>query len=67
MLDGVGGFDTNDLFTPHPTNPDLWKIYGRADDQIMHSNGEKVRHSSYQSRFQLDIQSIHIDKSGPNR
>lgn len=45
---GVPGFDTNDLFSVHPSNPDLWKIYGRDDDQIMHSIGEKVRvvHSS---------------------
>ncbi len=42
-IDGVGGFDTNDLFASHPTKPGLWRVYGRADDQIMHSIGEKVR------------------------
>lgn len=42
-IDGVGGFDTKDLFSPHPTKPGLWRVYGRADDQIMHSIGEKVR------------------------
>ena len=28
----------------HPTKPDLWKIVGRMDEQIILSNGEKVRH-----------------------
>ncbi|KAF8160214.1 acetyl-CoA synthetase-like protein [Mycena galopus ATCC 62051] len=42
MVEGVPAFDTNDLLVPHPTNKKLWKIYGRQDDQIMHSNGEKT-------------------------
>ena len=28
---------------PHESKPGLWKIYGRSDDQIMLSTGEKVR------------------------
>ena len=43
----VGDFDgyaTNDLVVPHPTISGMWKIVGRADEQIMLSNGEKVRH-----------------------
>ncbi|KAG6837399.1 putative NRPS-like protein biosynthetic cluster [Arthromyces matolae] len=35
-------YDTNDLLIRHPNNPELWKVYGRADDQIMHSTGEKT-------------------------
>ncbi|KAF8880544.1 hypothetical protein BD779DRAFT_1675887 [Infundibulicybe gibba] len=35
-------YDTNDLIIRHPTNPKLWKIFGRSDDQIMHSTGEKT-------------------------
>lgn len=35
-------YATSDLLFPHPTKPGLWKIYGRADDQIMLSTGEKV-------------------------
>jgi hypothetical protein len=27
----------------HPKNEKLWRIYGRKDDQITHSTGEKVR------------------------
>ncbi|GLB41023.1 putative acetyl-CoA synthetase-like protein [Lyophyllum shimeji] len=41
-LADVKSYDTNDLLIRHPTNPALWKIYGRADDQIMHSTGEKT-------------------------
>jgi len=35
-------FDTNDLLEQHPTKKNLWKIIGRADDQLMMSNGEKT-------------------------
>jgi len=41
-IEGIRGYDTNDLLLRHPTNPKAWKIYGRADEQIMHSTGEKV-------------------------
>ncbi|KAI0060400.1 acetyl-CoA synthetase-like protein [Artomyces pyxidatus] len=40
--DGRPAYRTNDLLQRHPRNPSLWKIYGRADDQIMLSNGEKT-------------------------
>ncbi len=32
---------------PHPTKPGLWKIFGHADDQIIHNTGEKVSSSIY--------------------
>ncbi|EGO29034.1 hypothetical protein SERLADRAFT_444920 [Serpula lacrymans var. lacrymans S7.9] len=38
----VEAYATGDLFTPHPTLPDYWTYYGRADDQIVHSTGEKT-------------------------
>ncbi|PBK68212.1 hypothetical protein ARMSODRAFT_976064 [Armillaria solidipes] len=34
--------DTKDLVQVHPLNRKLFKVYGRADDQIMHSTGEKT-------------------------
>ncbi|TQB68175.1 hypothetical protein MPDQ_003886 [Monascus purpureus] len=34
-------YHTKDLFTPHPTRPNLWKYRGRLDDVIVLSNGEK--------------------------
>nr|GAT44741.1 acetyl-CoA synthetase-like protein [Mycena chlorophos] len=42
ILDASRRFDTNDLLLQHPTNSTLWKVYGRQDDQIVHSNGEKT-------------------------
>ncbi|KAJ7103042.1 hypothetical protein B0H15DRAFT_810726 [Mycena belliarum] len=41
-VDGVEALNTNDLFLRHPSNPNLWKVFGRLDDQIMHSTGEKT-------------------------
>ncbi|RPD79489.1 acetyl-CoA synthetase-like protein [Lentinus tigrinus ALCF2SS1-7] len=38
----VDAYATNDLLEPHPNKPGLWKVYGRKDDQIILSNGEKT-------------------------
>ncbi|RPD56588.1 acetyl-CoA synthetase-like protein [Lentinus tigrinus ALCF2SS1-7] len=35
-------YATNDLVVRHPTKPDLWQLFGRKDDQIILSNGEKT-------------------------
>lgn len=37
----IEDYPTKDLYTQHPTNPRLWKYYGRKDDVIVLSNGEK--------------------------
>ncbi|KAJ7156520.1 hypothetical protein C8R43DRAFT_1125714 [Mycena crocata] len=42
VVDGVPAFDTKDLLIRHPDNEKLWRLYGRNDDQINHSNGEKT-------------------------
>jgi len=42
ILDGRQTYETHDILEQHPSNPELWRIVGRADDQIMLSNGEKV-------------------------
>ncbi|KAF2728286.1 acetyl-CoA synthetase-like protein [Polyplosphaeria fusca] len=34
-------YHSGDLFTRHPTNPNLWKFYGRADDMQSFLSGEK--------------------------
>ncbi len=34
-------FSMNDVFSKHPTKPDLWRYEGRSDDVIVFSNGEK--------------------------
>ncbi|EJC99755.1 acetyl-CoA synthetase-like protein [Fomitiporia mediterranea MF3/22] len=41
-IDGVDAYASDDLVSPHPTKPGYYKVVGRADDQIMHSNGEKT-------------------------
>ncbi|KDR79161.1 hypothetical protein GALMADRAFT_277673 [Galerina marginata CBS 339.88] len=38
----VKGYATSDLFIPHPTVPNFWKIVGRKDDVIIHTSGEKT-------------------------
>lgn len=38
---GTSEWWTRDLFKSHPTKPNLWKYYGRRDDIIVFSNGEK--------------------------
>jgi hypothetical protein len=35
-------FATGDLLVPHPTKTGFWKVFGRVDDQLVLSNGEKV-------------------------
>ncbi|KIY70429.1 NRPS-like enzyme [Cylindrobasidium torrendii FP15055 ss-10] len=41
-IDGQPVYDTKDLILVHPTNPDLFQVHGRYDEQIMHSSGEKT-------------------------
>lgn len=35
-------YDTNDMYQPHPTLLDHWIYYGRSDNIIVFSNGEKL-------------------------
>lgn len=41
-VDGQDGYITGDLLSPHPIKKGFYKVVGRADDQIMHSTGEKT-------------------------
>ncbi|KAF1948194.1 acetyl-CoA synthetase-like protein [Byssothecium circinans] len=34
-------YNTADLFTPHPSDPNLWQFYGRADDLQTFADGGK--------------------------
>jgi non-ribosomal peptide synthetase component E (peptide arylation enzyme) len=38
----VDAYSTGDILVPHPSKEGYWKIFGRVDDQIMLSTGEKV-------------------------
>lgn len=40
-LPGVKVWRTKDLFKRHPSKPTLWRYFGRRDDIIVFSNGEK--------------------------
>ena len=40
--EGQDAYATGDLVVPHDTVPGLWTIFGRTDEQIILSNGEKV-------------------------
>ncbi|GAC98281.1 NRPS-like enzyme [Pseudozyma hubeiensis SY62] len=37
-----GSYATKDLFVPHPSIPEAYKCVGRADDTLVHINGEKT-------------------------
>ncbi|KAI1798469.1 acetyl-CoA synthetase-like protein [Ganoderma leucocontextum] len=41
-LNGKDAYASNDLLEPHPTRAGWWRYYGRVDDQIILSNGEKT-------------------------
>lgn len=43
--DGQRVFAVGDLLEPHPTDKNRWKVFGRVDDQIALSTGQKVRSS----------------------
>ncbi|KAK1218396.1 hypothetical protein PQX77_018919 [Marasmius sp. AFHP31] len=53
-VNGVRAYATSDLFTRHPTKPGYWKMYGRADDQITHSTGEKTNPVPLESLLSQD-------------
>lgn len=56
-LPGENPFHTKDLFTRHPTKPDLFKYYGRKDDILVLSNGEKVNPIPLEQDVQADVSS----------
>ena len=41
-VNGRPAYATNDLLQQHPRNSRLFRVYGRADDQLMLSTGEKT-------------------------
>lgn len=49
-------YDTNDMYKPHPTLPDHWIYYGRSDNIIVFSNGEKLN--------PVDIEAAVVDHPG---
>ena len=47
-------FATKDLFTKHPSKPNLWLCMGRSDDVIVFSNGEKLNPTSMEQTLRKD-------------
>ena len=41
-------YETRDLFSPHPTRPELWTHRSRIDDVIVFINGEKTNPISFE-------------------
>ena len=39
---GQPAYLSGDLLIKHPTEPNLWKYFGRVDDQIVLASGEEV-------------------------
>ncbi|KAF4612641.1 hypothetical protein D9613_011797 [Agrocybe pediades] len=54
QINGVDAYATSDLFVPHPQKAGYWRIHGRADDQIMHSTGEKTNPGPLESIINQD-------------
>jgi hypothetical protein len=46
-VDGTPGYATSDLIMRHPTETDRYCVYGRVDDQLMLSTGEKVMSTAH--------------------
>ncbi|KAL1943361.1 hypothetical protein VTO73DRAFT_4436 [Trametes versicolor] len=42
VIDGRPAFSSNDLLQRHPTKHHLFRVFGRKDDQLMLSTGEKT-------------------------
>jgi hypothetical protein len=49
-----GSWRSKDVFTPHPTIPDVWKYVTRLDDRVTLSNGEKVLPLPIEGRIRQD-------------
>lgn len=53
-IPGENPFFTKDLFTQHPTKPNLFKYYGRRDDILVFANGEKLNPIPLEQHVQGD-------------
>ncbi|KAJ7233038.1 hypothetical protein C8J57DRAFT_1090832 [Mycena rebaudengoi] len=54
QIRGADAYATSDLMVPHPTKPGYWRIFGRSDDQIMHSTGEKTNPGPLENMLNQD-------------
>ncbi|KAI0318579.1 acetyl-CoA synthetase-like protein [Amylostereum chailletii] len=54
VLHDVPAFASNDLLQEHPTQPGFWRVFGRVDDQLTLSTGEKTNPVPLESIFIQD-------------
>ncbi|KAK0480753.1 hypothetical protein IW261DRAFT_1685198 [Armillaria novae-zelandiae] len=54
QVEGRDAYSTSDLLEPHPTKEGFWRVFGRVDDQIMHSTGEKTNASPLEGILNQD-------------
>ncbi|OJT05247.1 hypothetical protein TRAPUB_3954 [Trametes pubescens] len=52
--DGQRVFAVGDLLEPHPTDKNRWKVFGRVDDQIALSTGQKINPVPYEGTVAHD-------------
>ncbi|TCD63425.1 putative NRPS-like protein biosynthetic cluster [Steccherinum ochraceum] len=52
---GHDAYATSDLFIRHHKRPGFWKLFGRKDDQIMLSTGEKTNPGPLESILNTDL------------
>ncbi|KAI9043969.1 putative NRPS-like enzyme [Aspergillus affinis] len=50
MFPGLDEYETRDLFSPHPTLPNLWRHRGRRDDIIVFLNDEKTNPVTFEQQ-----------------
>ena len=62
-------YNTLDLMQRHPTKPNMWRVYGRSDEQLTLSTSEKVREFTevYRPSPSHPQTTCSIDESCPNR
>ncbi|KAF8878687.1 hypothetical protein CPB84DRAFT_1793984, partial [Gymnopilus junonius] len=54
QINGVDSYATSDLLIEHPQKRGCWRVYGRADDQIMHNTGEKTNPGPLENMLNQD-------------
>ncbi|KAI0350560.1 acetyl-CoA synthetase-like protein [Trametes cingulata] len=60
VIDGRPAYSTSDLLQRHPTKHHLFRVYGRADDQLMLSTGEKTNPAPLASVEAILVQDPHV-------
>lgn len=62
-------FPTKDLWTKHPSKPNLWRYAGRADDLINLSHGESLRTADLEEHIQMhpEVKAALIGGEGRSR